>query len=299
MLLRWLVGNYVQSSAAGQLREVAQNALSAPAGPRAAWRRAEAAAEEDPALKRPACDVALLFALGIEAGGVVDALDSSYSGMAGTAKEHLGQFAGKRTLVVETGVGQESAAAATHAALEFYQPAWVISAGFAGALVDDLPRNRVLISEEVATESGETLPLALPFSRDEIAATRGLSLGRLVTVDRLIRLEAEKRQLGDTHGAVACDMETFAVAQACAESKIPCLSIRIVSDGVSETLPPEVTQLLEQGNWLAKLGTLSGSLMRRPSVVKDLWELQGRAVAASDRLARFLASVVAQMPAQG
>jgi adenosylhomocysteine nucleosidase len=296
MLLRWLVGNYVQSSAAGQLREVAQSALAAPAGPREAWQRAQAAAEENPEVSAPACDVALVFALGIEAGGVVDALESSYSGMAGAAKEHLGRFAGKRTLVIETGVGQSSAEAATQSALDFYRPAWVISAGFAGALSDDLPRSRIVISDEVAKESGERLPLALPFAREEISATRGLALGRLVTVDRLIRLEADKRELGQKQAANACDMETFAVAQACAQGNAPCLSIRIISDGVADTLPPEVSQLLEQGNWLAKLGTLSGSLFRRPSVAKDLWELQGRAVAASDKLARFLASIVSQIP---
>src|SRR6478672_2145176 len=106
MLLRWLVGNYVQSSGAGQLRQMAQNALAAPAGPREAWGRAAAAAEENPEANRPSCDVAIVFALGIEAGGVVDALQSSYSGMCGAAKEHLGLFAEKRTLVVEGGVGQ-------------------------------------------------------------------------------------------------------------------------------------------------------------------------------------------------
>jgi adenosylhomocysteine nucleosidase len=296
MFLRWLVGNYVQSSAAGQLREAAQSALSAPAGPREAWLRAQAAAEEDIEVSPPACDVALIFALGIEAGGVVDALESSYSGTCGGAKEHLGRFAGKRTLVIETGVGQPSAAAATRAALDFYHPTWVISAGFAGALSDELPRNRMVIIDEIVKESGERLPVALPFAREEVAGTRGLSLGRLVTVDRLIRLEADKRELGQKFKANTCDMESFAVAQACAEGNIPCLSIRIISDGVADALPPEVSQLLEQGNWLSKLGTLSGSLFRRPSVAKDLWELQGRAVAASDKLARFLASVVSQMP---
>ena len=112
MLLRWLVGNYVQSPAAGQLREFAANTLAAPSGPREAWQRAAVAAKEAPEAQPPACDVAIVFALGIEAAGVVDALESSYSGMAGAAKEHLGLFAGKRTLILEAGVGQAAAAAA-------------------------------------------------------------------------------------------------------------------------------------------------------------------------------------------
>ena len=46
----------------------------------------------------------------------------------------------------------------------------------------------------------------------------------------------------------------------------------------------------------SKLGAAAGAIMKRFSAAKDLWKLREDALKASDRLAKFLASIVEQLP---
>jgi adenosylhomocysteine nucleosidase len=106
----------------------------------------------------------------------------------------------------------------------------------------------------------------------------------------------EKEQLAEEHAALGCDMETFAVVEACQQAKTICMSVRVVSDGLEDELPREIEQLLGQTTLAAKLGAAAGAIFQRPSSVKDMWKLKEDAIKASDRLARFLTGVIAQLP---
>jgi adenosylhomocysteine nucleosidase len=110
-----------------------------------------------------------------------------------------------------------------------------------------------------------------------------------------LRDPAERRSLAEQHQAIACDMETFAIAQVCREQGVPLLAIRIVSDAVDDELPPEIEHLLKQKSLAAKVGAAAGAILKRFSAAKDLWKLREDALKASDRLAKFLVGVVEQL----
>jgi adenosylhomocysteine nucleosidase len=95
------------------------------------------------------------------------------------------------------------------------------------------------------------------------------------------------------HAAVACDMETYAIAEVCRVAKVPFLSVRVISDALEDELPKEVERLLEQHSLASKLGAATGAIFNRPSSIKDMWNLKEQAIKASDRLARFLRSTIA------
>jgi adenosylhomocysteine nucleosidase len=113
----------------------------------------------------------------------------------------------------------------------------------------------------------------------------------------LIRRIAERRELAARHQAVACDMETCGVAEVCARDQTRFLPIRIISDAVDDRIPKEAEHLLKQKTLAGKLGALAGAILDRPGSIKDLWQLREDAIAASDRLARFLAAVAEKLPA--
>jgi adenosylhomocysteine nucleosidase len=310
MLLRWLVNQYLSNpalrdSAQQKVRDVVSEVLTErpprsagtpPAEPRnpAAGQAglAASAASDDDFLP---CDVAFIFALGIESRGLVDCLQGGETSRHPHGVERAGKLDGREVVVVEAGVGGAAAARATQAAIEFYRPNWVISAGFAGALCEDLRRGHVLMADAVARESGEQLAVGIKLDPQVLAATKGLHVGRLVTVDRLIRHPAERRALREQTGALACDMETFAVAQACRDSGTRLLSVRIVSDAVDDELPREIEHLLSQKTLAGKMGAAAGAILHRFSAAKDLWNLREDALKASDRLAKFLRGVVGQL----
>jgi len=287
MLLRWLVSNYLRQTAQQTLRETASELLSRP-------RSADAEDGEG----EVGCDVAVLFALSIESGGLVDLMSDAQTVRIGELIEHTGMLAGKRIVVANTGAGQTSAAKVAADVIEFHQPRWVISAGFAGGLNDDVRPGHLLLVDKVVRSTGESLAIGLRCDPQWLATARGVHAGRLLTVDEIVRTEADKRQLGERHAAIACDMETFAITEVCSQLQTPLIAVRIITDAVDDALPPEIDRLMRQKTMAGKLGAAAGAIFSRPTAAKDLWDLRGMALKSSDRLAKFLAGMIEQLPAQ-
>jgi adenosylhomocysteine nucleosidase len=198
--------------------------------------------------------------------------------------------------LIETGVGRKAAAAATNDAIALHRPDWIISTGFAGSLNPTLRRGHILMADEVVDTEGRGLALGLQVDRAAVEASPSLHTGRLLTVDRLIHSAEEKQSLGSKHRALACDMETLAVAEVCQQQRVRFMSVRIISDAVDEELPKEIGRLLDQKSMAAKLGAATGAIFSRPSSVKDMWKLKEDAIKTADRLAKFLVGVVVQLP---
>jgi hypothetical protein len=79
----------------------------------------------------------------------------------------------------------------------------------------------------------------------------------------------------------------------------PFMAVRVVSDAADDELPPDVERLLVQKTNAGRLGAALGSIWRRPSSLKDMFQLQQNAIAASDRLAKFLAGLIKHLPGNG
>jgi adenosylhomocysteine nucleosidase len=283
MLLRWLVNNYLRDAAEQAVRQTISDVTT----PRAEPTADAAAGDED-----LNCEIAVIFALGIEAGPLVDELKDVASTRRPNLVEHAGSLAGRLAVIAEGGVGQKCAATATREIIRAYEPKWVISAGFAGSLSSEVQRGHLLMANSVINPAGEHLEIEL-----RMQPQPRLHTGRLATVDAIIRTAAEKKSLGEKHHALACDMETFAVAQECARTNTKFLSVRIISDGFDDELPKEVEQLLKEKNFAKQAGRAIHALMKRPSAALDLWKLRDEAHKAADRLARFLLQVIPQLPA--
>lgn len=281
MLLRWLINNYLRDAAEQVVRQTFTDVTARPSP--------EPAVGGDAA--ELGCEIAVIFALGIEAGPLVDALTDAASTKRPNLIEHAGSLAGRLTVIAEGGVGQTSAALATREIIRAYEPKWVISAGFAGSMSAEVHRGHLLMANSVMNAAGENLAIEL-----RMPPQPRLHTGRLLTVDNIIRTAAHKRELGAKHQALACDMETFAVAQECARANTKFLSVRIISDGLEDELPKEVEQLLKEKNFAKQAGLALHALFKRPGAALDLWKLRDEAHKAADRLSKFLLQVIPQLP---
>jgi adenosylhomocysteine nucleosidase len=284
MLLRQLVTHWLKTQAAQKAREevmkAAQQHVSGETDP------------DQPEDQPPApCDIGVVFALSIEAGGLLDKLEGvvSTQGFGFTAYE--GGLNGRTVVLMESGPGREKAAQATTALIEGHKPAWVISAGFAGGLIPECERNDIIVADQVVLLEGGQLSIEMGMPRQP-----HLHVGRLLTVDEIVEEPEEKQRLAHNHAAIAVDMETYAVAEVCAAKKTRFLSLRVISDGIEDRLPPEIENLMHQKTFGGKLGAVAGSIFRRPGSVKDMWQLKERAIVASDTLAKFVAGIIAQLP---
>jgi len=290
MVFRWLAANWLGSTARQRVRQAALQT----AREKLIEAVKEPDAEEPPRRERP-CEVGVVFALGIEAGGLEDLLQGAVSIRGHGFTVRQGGLKGRHVVVVQSGAGREAASRAAEALLSGHKPQWMISAGFAGGLSPRLKRHDLLMADGLATTDGSRLAIDLEVDPESLAQTPGVHVGRLLTVDRIVRRTEEKRALGEKHQALAVDMESYAVADVCRRRRVRFLAVRIVSDAVDDELPPDVDRLLKQKTRAAKLGAVLGALWRRPGSVKDMWKLREDALVASDRLATFLASTIEQL----
>ena len=237
-------------------------------------------------------DVAVLFAMAVESGGFEDIVQPKRRIDGEGFSVRFGMLHEKKVAVVLTGAGRAAAEKATGAVLDAHEPGWVISAGFAGGLQEGVRLNDLVLADAVLDTEGTKLRLDLRVDRDALAASEGVHAGAILTVDRIVHDPAEKRALGEKTGALAVDMETIAVAETCRRREVAFSAVRVVSDTVEDELPPELQKLLEQQSTTRRLGAAVGAVFRKPSRVKDLWNLRERAIIASDKLGRYLSGLI-------
>jgi adenosylhomocysteine nucleosidase len=252
----------------------------------------------DPDQPPPDCDVVVLFARRAEAGGLVDQLSQTVTTRGDHFVEHLGRLGERFLAVIETGVGSEMAARAAQDAVALHRPRWLISSGFATGLQPDVKRGHMVIAREVADPEGQSLAIDLQLDPQAIAASRGWHTGKLITLPSPIDCPADKREAGQAHQAVACDLDSMAVAQVCLATGTTFLSVRAVEWSVDDDVAPLRKKLQSQPTLAARLGAATGAVFHKPSTVKDMWQVKEDALRISDRLARFLIGLIEQLRAE-
>lgn len=307
MLWRMLLSNWLRRTAkeriyaevmraAGQGTGGAADRDAASSTTHAATEEGVGADDEAERRRQRPCDVGVVFALGIESGGFEDLLEGRISIRGENFAVQQGGLRGRHVVVVRSGIGRRAAREATERLIAGHRPAWIISAGFAGALQPQLRPGDIVMANSVVDQHGERLAIDVTISDDERSRHPNLHVGRLVTADRIVHRAADKRALGERYEALAVDMETLAVAEVCLRRAVRFLAIRVISDAMGEELPDDLNRLVDSRTAARRAGAVVGALFKRPSSAKDMWNLRERALVASDRLATFLKGVVPQLP---
>lgn len=146
-----------------------------------------------------------------------------------TVKQHEGRtfkfFEHENVALVCGGIGAEAARRAAEAIIALYQPAMVISAGFAGGL-DPALRTGHALTPRLVIDAG-----------DGSRTDSGTGAGVLVSFGAVADSE-QKASLAQAYGADAVDMEAAAVSR-CAEAHgIQFTACKVVSDSRNQRLPP-------------------------------------------------------------
>ncbi len=282
-MLRSLLQSWLQNAAKAKLGDAvvqaARGQLNSPA-------------PSPPAEAPKPCHLGFVFALGIESGCLEDRLKGMVTVRGGGLTVREGGLGGRRIALILAGAGQEHARRATEILIDGHRPGRVVSAGFAGGLSPSLQRNDVLIADRLLKADGGEMPVEVPPGIAAAATQRGVHRGPLLTVDHVVRTPRDRRALFERTGALAVDMETFAVAKVCAARRVAFSSIRVINDTADEALPRDVEHLLVQKTAAGRLGAALGAVWRRPAIAKDMYQLHENALVASGRLAKFLAELL-------
>lgn len=165
---------------------------------------------------------------------------------------HEGVVGDTHAVIVQCNVGMVNAALCAQALIERFGVTHVINTGVAGSLDASINIGDVVIASDAVNhlmdvcnlgyEPGQTpgmSTLAFPIDaqlHERIAraaratADVGIHVGRVASGDRFVRDDADKRRIAGTLGALCCEMEGAAIAQACYLSGTPCAIVRVISD---------------------------------------------------------------------
>jgi adenosylhomocysteine nucleosidase len=191
-----------------------------------------------------------------------------------------------QAVVLETGVGVIRAAAAIRWVLENIESRLIVACGFAGALSPSMKVGDVLLASEVVEPGEDELHW-----RTAVPAELGdLPVGRLVTVPQLVGRPAGKRTLARATGAVAVDMESAAIAEACQAWRVPCAVVRAISDAADSELSHRLVTLLAGGR--AVPWRVLAAVIRSPGLAIELWRLARDTRLAARRLAAALERLI-------
>jgi adenosylhomocysteine nucleosidase len=181
-------------------------------------------------------------------------------------------------LVVETGIGREP----TQRALDWllsaprfgnlpYRPKLVLSAGFAGALDPGLAVGDIVLATEFLDPNGCCRKATWPTEPPQGKWQPPLHHGRILTSPALVSSPEQKQELARVHQALAVDMESSFVAEACAGREIPFGSVRAISDRAETPLSPGLATLLNDG--MASLPRALLACLRSPAMAGELLRL--------------------------
>ena len=275
-MLRSLLRDWIKNSLEAKMQGIAIDAAKSRLAP-----------TEEP----KACHVGFVFALGIESGCFEDMLQGMLTIRSGGFAIREGGLGGRRIALILAGASRQNARRATEILIDGHRPQRVVSAGFAGGLSPSLRRDDILVADRLLKMDGSELSVNAP--GEYAAATRpGVYRGTLLTADRVIRTPLDRRSLFHRTGALAVDMETFAVAEVCAARQVAFSSVRVINDTAEQSLPRDVEHLLAQKTAAARLGAALGAVLHRPASAKDMYQLRENALIASGLLAKFLAEAI-------
>lgn len=170
--------------------------------------------------------------------------DSEESRMSGF-DFYRGKVGRHDVMVMQCGIGKVNAAMGALTLVNAFLPDFVINSGVAGGADKSVNVMDVVAGARVAyhdvwcgpeSELGQVqgLPLYFEGARrllDLIPAHEGIHKGLICSGDQFIdTMDAVNRIKGNFPEALAVDMESGAIAQACHVSKVPFLALRVISD---------------------------------------------------------------------
>ena len=193
--------------------------------------------------------VLVLVALEQELRAVGRALDG-----APRAGKVRGRLGGNDVVTLASGMGKDPGPA-----LAEWQPRLVVSCGFCGGLDPGLIAGDLVLATAVRAASGEVLTAPEPARLAAAAMLEGLRYrqGELVQAASVAATVDEKRALARS-GALAVDMESYAVGLEAAEAGIPWLVLRAVVDPADSPLPEFTREARRDYTWPALKYALKG-----------------------------------------
>jgi len=230
--------------------------------------------------------IAATFALPAESSEFLRRLDNKLCTGRNAIRIIRGTLDDREIEVLHTGVGEKVCRERVEKFLKNQQFEFLISAGFAGALNDQLHPGDLLLARNFST---------VDLTERQSFSSLPIHQADLLTLPALIDSSKERNEIARSTGAAAVDMETEFIARACAERGIPLLSLRVITDTPREPFPAPPKVLFDIERQRTHLPKLARFLLAHPNKIPRLIEFARRIARARKILANALVEIVKKM----
>ena len=232
--------------------------------------------------------IAVTFALPAESSGFLRLLQNKSKRRNNAITTIVGKIDNHVIEILYTGVGGKVCRQRTARFLEGRKLECLISAGFAGALNDQLRVGDLLLAKNLSTAD-------LSLTLDSLAHLP-IHIANLLTVPSMIDSSEERNRIAQTTGAVAVDMETEFIARSCAEHGVPLLSLRVISDTPRHSLPAPPSVLFDLDEQRTNFGRLAFYVAKHPPAIWRLISFARGIGRARERLSNAIIALVRELP---
>jgi len=197
-------------------------------------------------------------------------------------------------VLVESGMGQKHAAAATKALISHAAPSLIVNFGFAGAVQPGLGVGEMVIAERVLLlEQGRLARATQPDQRlfDQVleacaAAALTLHRGTFITAAGIMNKKEVAGLLPSGMPHPVLEMETAAVLLEAGQSGIPVVAIRGISDAAEDELGFSLEEFCDVQLRISPARVLR-CIAAKPWIIPQLVKLSGSSKKAGKKLALY------------
>ena len=228
--------------------------------------------------------IAVTFALPAESSEFLRRLQDKSRNDRNSVRTTRGKIDNRSIEVFHTGVGEKTCRQRIAKFLQDERFDYLISAGFAGGLNNQLEVGDLLFAKNFSTIE--------PSKSRSLFSNLSIQIADLLTVHDLIHSREERNKLAVTSGAPAVDMETEFIARACAAHGVSLLSLRVISDTPRNVFPAPVDVLFDIERQQTQMLKLATHLLAHPTRVPHLVKFTRRIARVRKILADAIVEVV-------
>ena len=231
-----------------------------------------------------AVDIACFYPTAREAAGLVDLLGNVITTQCSGFVERIGTIENRRVAIVEASLPHEQLALVVRDVISLRTPQWVFATGFAMAADPSVGRGQLLVANRLVDSRDYSLSIDT-----KMGEANGLRVGTLSTI-------ADGAAPKDAPDALAQDGQAAVIGEVCRVLKTKMIAVHCIAATPNARGNPVADKIKSQDSIAGIIGAAAGALLDQPSSLKGMWKDKEANLVFSDRLAKFLVSMISQLP---
>jgi adenosylhomocysteine nucleosidase len=208
---------------------------------------------------------------------------------------YLAAYSSCQIIFVLTGMGISNAEAAVKYIHTEYNPDFIISAGFGGAVYDGAKIGDLIWASSIQMVPDVSKNIWDSYNNDRIfkalGSRIGIRKGAILTLNGWMKKKEIRQAISDELSLPVCDMETFPLAHIATQRGVPFHAIRSITDTAEQDISFNPYEVVNRSNNY-RLSKVLCLIMRKPGLIPEMIRLCRNSKTASKKLSCAVTALI-------